>query len=346
MVRRGKSRRGRARRLGIATGRAGRNAAPIAVARRPRRERGIALLATMLATALMTILVVDFTASSSLAYRAAANQANELRALYLARSGVAVGLALLERDSISDAMQQQPYDALTDIWAQPTPPVPIGGGYAAVSIVDEARKLDINQLYNPRTGAVDGNYLQIIARLFEAIGVSTNLIPVIVDWLDPDSVTSPGGAESDYYLRLIPPYEARNGPMPTIGDLRALAGVNDATFMLLTNYLTATPELRINANTAPPEVLAALAPELSNNPSLVQQIVAARQLQPFLVVTDIANLPGIGQFAQDLTPMLTTRSSYFTITGEGDYAGARRRVYATVRRNSNGSSILISWHSD
>src|SRR5579875_1439661 len=38
------------------------------------RERGIALLATMLATALMTILVVDFTTTSSLSYRAAANQ--------------------------------------------------------------------------------------------------------------------------------------------------------------------------------------------------------------------------------------------------------------------------------
>ncbi|MBE3604616.1 type II secretion system minor pseudopilin GspK [bacterium] len=310
------------------------------------RERGIALLATMLATALMTILVVDFTTTSSLSYRAAANQANELRAACLARSGIAVGLAMLERDSMLDATQQQPFDSLNDIWAIPTPPVPVGGGTAGVVVIDEARKLDINLLYNARTGMVDPNYAQIIARLFEMIGVSTDLIPVIVDWLDPDGVVSPGGAEADYYLRLIPPYEPRNGPMPTIGDLRALKGVNDATFMLLANYLTTTPEMRVNANTASPEVLAALTPEMSNNPSLVKEIVAARQVRPFMQITDIANLPGVGQFAQNLTPLLTTRSSYFTIIGEGEYAGARRRVYATVRRNTNGTAMLISWHGD
>ncbi len=313
---------------------------------RRARERGIALLATMLATAMMTILVVDFTTSASLAYRAAANQADELRALYLARSGVQIGLALLERDSISDAMQQQPYDSLADIWAQPAPPIPVDGGVASVAIVDEARKLSINQIYNPRAGAVDENYVQVIARLFEMIGVSTDLIPVIIDWLDPDGVTTPGGAESDFYLRLTPPYEPRNSPMPTIGDLRALKGVDDATFMTLANYLTATPEMRVNANTASPEVLAALTPEMSNNPSLVKEIIGARQMQPFLMITDIANLPGVGQYAQELTPLLTTRSSYFTITGAGEFAGSRRRVYATVRRNSNGSAMLISWHED
>ncbi len=314
---------------------------------RPRgRERGIALLATMLATALMTILVVDFTTTSSLAYRAAANQANELRAECLARSGVAVGLAMLERDAILDAAQQQPFDSLNDIWAIPTPPVPIGGGSAGVVVIDEARKLDINLLYDVRTGAINPNYAQIIARLFETIGVSTDLIPVIIDWLDPDGVTSPGGAEADYYLRLIPPYEPRNGPMPTIGDLRALKGINDATFMLLANYLTATPEMRVNANTASPEVLAALTPEMSNNPEFVKEIIAARQARPFLQITDIANLPGLGQFAQNLTPLLTTRSSYFTIIGEGEYAGARRRVYATIRRNTDGGAMLISWHAD
>jgi general secretion pathway protein K len=317
-----------------------------AIRRAGRPERGIALLATMLAVALMTILVVDFATSSALGYRAAANQANELRALYLARSGVEVGLAVLERDSLSDAQQKTPYDSLSDIWALPVPPISVEGGTVSVSIIDEARKLNINQLYNLRARQVDGKFAQVIARLFEGIGVSTDLIPILVDWLDPDSVDSPGGAEADYYMRLTPPYEPRNGPIPTIGDLRALKGVDDATFMQLAQYLTAVPEARVNANTASPEVLAALTPELSNSPQLVKEIVEARELKPFLVVTDIANLPGLGQFAARLTPLLTTRSAYFTIIGQGEFARARRRIYAVFRRNSNGSAMLISWHED
>ena len=310
------------------------------------RERGIALLATLLAIALMTILVVDFATSAALGYRSAANQANELRALYLARSGIQVGIAVLERDSINDALQKTPFDSLNEVWALQLPPIPVEGGSVSVSIVDEARKLNINQLYNLRARQIDDKFAQVIARLFEGIGVTTDLIPIIADWIDPDSVDSPGGAEADYYLRLMPPYEPRNGPMPTVGDLRALKGMDDATFIRLASYLTTMPETRVNANTASPEVLAALTPELSNNPKLVQEIIAAREFHPFLAVTDIANLPGIGQFAQHLTPLLTTRSAYFTIIGQGQFAGARRRIYATFRRNSNGSAMLISWHED
>jgi general secretion pathway protein K len=317
------------------------------VIRRGRRpERGIALLATMLAVALMTILVVDFTTSSALGYRSAANQADELRALYLARSGIQVGIAVLERDSLSDAQQKTSYDSLSDVWAVPVPPIPIEGGTVSVSIIDEARKLNINELYNLRSRQVDGKFAQVIARLFEGLGISTDLIPVIVDWLDPDSVDSPGGAEANYYLALKPPYEPRNGPMPTIGDLRALKGVDDATFMQLAQYLTATPEALVNANTASSEVLGALTPELSNSPELVKEIIAARESRPFLTLTDIANLPGIGQFAPRLTPLLPTRSAYFTRIGEGQFAGARRRIYAVIRRNTNGSAMLISWHED
>jgi len=310
-----------------------------------RNERGIALLATLLAVALMTVLVVDFTTSAALGYRSAANQADQLRAYYLARSGIAAGLAELELDSFNDALQQTPHDGLDESWAQPTPPIPVDNGTVTLSVVDEARKIDINLLLDPRTGAMNPLYSEIVLRLFANIGVSPDLIPIIVDWLDPDSVESSGGAEADYYLSLTPPYEPRNGPMPTIGDMRMLKGMDDATFMTLSRFLTTMPEPRVNANTAPPEVLAALVPELANNPELVKEIVAAREMRPFLTITDITNLPGVGSLA-DLGRLLNTRSTYFTITGQGDFAGARKRIYATFRRNMNGTAMLMNWHED
>jgi general secretion pathway protein K len=308
-----------------------------------KSERGIALLVTMMALALMTLLVMDFTTVASLGYRSAAGQANELRAEYLARSAIGVGLSLLSSDAQQDAATKTPHDGLDESWATPFPPVPLGGGLAQISIVDEARKIDINLLINPRTGQSNPMYLGILERLFTNIGVSPDIIPAIVDWLDPDSIESPGGAEADYYLRLIPPYEPRNGPMPTIGDLRMIKGVDDATFILLQQFLTAAPETHVNINTAPPEVIAALVPELSNDTSIVKEIVQARSVQPFLAVTDVGNLSGMGDAGQALMKLITTRSAYFTLTGVGVFAGARRRITTTFRRNANGTSMLASW---
>jgi general secretion pathway protein K len=298
----------------------------------------------MMALALMALLVMDFTSAASLGYRAAAGQANQLRAEYLARSAIGVGLSLLSEDARQDALSKTPHDGLDEQWAMPYPPVPLGGGVAQVSIVDEARKIDINLLINPRTGQPNPIYLGIIERLFTNIGVSPALVPAIVDWLDPDSIESPGGAEADYYLTLIPPYEPRNGPMPTIGDLRMIKGVDDATFFRLQQFLTTEPEPRVNINTAPPEVIAALLPQLSDNISMVKEIIQARTVQPFLMITDVGNLAGLGDIATPLMRLITTRSAYFTLTGVGIFAGSRQRVIGTFRRNANGTAMLANWH--
>jgi general secretion pathway protein K len=312
----------------------------------PPAARGVALLATMLAVALMTLLVVDFATTVSLSYRSAQNQADELKAGYLARSAIAVGLALLEQDSFHDLLSPMPYDALTEPWAQPFPPIPLSGGTVKVAIVDEARKLNLNDLYNPQNHAVNNDKEAIFARLTELLGISPNLVPEVEDWLNPARTESPGGAGEAYYLRLKPPYEPRSGPMPTTADLRALKGMDDATFLELANYVTVSQENAVNINTASPELISALSPDFADNPKLVQEIVTVRMIRPFTNITDLGNLPGVGQFITDISGQLSTRSNYFTIIGEGDFAGARRRVYATFQRDSNGSAALTAWHED
>lgn len=316
------------------------------VVRWRKDQRGVALLATLLAIALMTLIVMDFMTSSALGYLSAANQANQLRAEYLARSAVNVGLALLAQDSRQDAMMKTPFDSLADVWATPFPPISINGGKVSLGITDEASKFDINQIIN-MNGQANNAAVERLVRLFTILGVNPQIVPAIIDWIDRDSVDTPnGGAEADFYLRLTPPYEPRNGPMPTIGDLRMVRGIDDATFMKLRNYLTVMPEIRVNANTASPEVLACLEPELAENPKLVETIIAARMVRPFTAITDVTNLPGIGTFGVRLTQVLTTRSVFFTIAGMGTYAGARKLVYSTFRRNGNGTGALASWQED
>src|SRR6266852_8570341 len=112
---------------------------------RHKHDRGIALLATLLAIPLMTMLVVEFSTSAVLGYRAAANQADELRAYYLARSGIQIGLAVLAHDSFGKSLAKHQYDSLDQVWARPIAPIPVEGGIVSMSIVDEDRKLDINK---------------------------------------------------------------------------------------------------------------------------------------------------------------------------------------------------------
>ena len=375
------------------------------IMRRVKEERGIALLATMLAIAMMTIIVIDFTSSSAMGYLSAANHANDIRAEYLARSGINMGLALIAQDTRTQMAAQQnnaqglngsgQVDSFASVWALPFPPMPVNGGRVQLSVVDEARKFNINKLINyvsgqqgmfgqptplgqstpigvatpvaspvpgqvnpggtnipgvGQPGQINQNAVMQLTRLVMLLGISPEIIPPIIDWLDPDSIETQGGAEADYYMRLMPPYEPRNGPMPTLGDLRLIRGIDDATFTKLRNYLTVQPETAININTAPPEVIACLSDSLANNPRTVEQIVDARNIRPFTNTNDVVNLLG-GAAAQgttqdSLTKDLTVRTTYFSITGMGWYAGARRLVFATFRRNGDGTGTLSSWQEE
>ncbi len=313
------------------------------VTRLRKSERGVALLAVLLGIALMTLIVVDFAMTSGLGFVSAANQANELRASYLARSAVSIGLGLLAADARADATSQTPTDSLSEVWAVPFPPMPLEGGNVSLSIVDEARKLPINAMV--QNGIPNQPAILKIQRLFTILNVKVDLVQGIVDWITPN-----GNAQNsnigDYYLALKPPYQPRYGAMPTIGDLQMVQGFNEAVFNRVSPFLTVMPEPAVNANTASPQVIAALEPQLMEDQKIVQEIIEARAIRPFSQPTDIMNLPDLGDVAQLLSKDVDMRSQFFTINGMGTYAGARKIITATFHRETNGIGTLAAWHED
>jgi len=313
------------------------------VTRLRKSERGVALLAVLLGIALMTLIVVDFAMTSGLGCVSAANQANELRASYLARSAVSIGLGLLAADARADATSQTPTDSLSEVWAVPFPPMPLEGGNVSLSIVDEARKLPINAMV--QNGIPNQPAILKIQRLFTILNVKVDLVQGIVDWITPN-----GNAQNsnigDYYLALKPPYQPRYGAMPTIGDLQMVQGFNEAVFNRVSPFLTVMPEPAVNANTASPQVIAALEPQLMEDQKIVQEIIEARAIRPFSQPTDIMNLPDLGDVAQLLSKDVDMRSQFFTINGMGTYAGARKIITATFHRETNGIGTLAAWHED
>src|SRR5208283_1340389 len=134
----------------------------------------------------------------------------------------------------------------------------------------------------------------------------------IIDWITPSGANSTGGT-GDFYMGLVPPYQPRYGPMPTIGDLQMVKGFNEAIFNRVSAFLTVMPEPQVNANTASPQVLASLEPELMEDQKIVQEIIEARTIRPFSQTTDIMNLPDIGPVGQRLAQDVVERSQFFTI---------------------------------
>jgi type II secretory pathway component PulK len=147
--------------------------------------------------------------------------------------------------------------------------------------------------------------------------------------------------------------------MPTLGDLRMIKGIDDATFMKLRNYLTVAPEPGVNVNTAPPEVLACLSEQIANNPNGVKAVLEQRAIRPFSNAGEATSLLTSGAPLGAGQPLgtggqnnnqnnlaLTTTTTYFSITGVGTYAGARRLVFATFKRNGDGTGTLSSWQEE
>jgi DNA uptake protein ComE-like DNA-binding protein len=54
--------------------------------------------------------------------------------------------------------------------------------------------------------------------------MTPELAAAIVDWRDNDDSASAGGAESETYARLRPPYLCKNAPFDTVDELRLVAG--------------------------------------------------------------------------------------------------------------------------
>jgi general secretion pathway protein K len=321
---------------------------------RRKNERGVALLAVLLGIALMTLIVVDFAIVSGLGFVSAATQANELRASYLARSGVHIGLAMLAADvrnklqTQTPSNRQPPPDSLQDAWAVPFPPMPLEGGAVSISIIDEARKLNINSMIQIQNGQVSVNQaaVQKVQRLFQVLDVDIELIPGIIDWITPVGSNTGGGNSADFYMGLKPPYQPRYGPMPTIGDLQMVKGFNESIFNRLSPFLTVMPELAVNINTAPPQVLAAMEPELMEDQKIVAGILDTRAIRPFSLATDIQNnIPGLsGDVATRLSRDVQMRSGAFTVNATGAYAGARKFIIATFHRENSGIGTLAAWH--
>ena len=340
----------------------------------PNKQRGAALL---IALVIMTIAIgisANIMFRQQLHTRLASNISNLEQAYPYATAIEDWSRTLLARD-FEDS---QDSDNLTEAWATEIPPIPIPGGSMTGRLYDLQAKLNLNNLFPPEKPIeaepeppVEGappptpeelrlikdqnRYIiakQRITRLMEtidseeAIGPALNFADTVQDWIDEDSETNPGGAESDYYQTQDPSYNTANSFLVNDTELRLLKDIDTDAYKLLRKYVTTLPEYAdINVNTASIEVFQAL----GFTPEAAENIISVREEDPFQSMEDFLALAVVNeaiQSTEDEEPAvyeqnLSVTSNYFLLQGEVNIGTARLYINSILYRK-DGKVIIVS----
>ena len=212
-------------------------------------QKGIAILTAVFYTALASVLAVSLMSAMQLEIRRTGNIIDNDRAYAFGLGVEAWVKQILLRD---DAKK----DSLDEDWAVILPPITVEGGQIAGHIEDLQGRFNINNL------VVEGKRsepdIQQFNRLLLLLGISPEITPAIVDWLDEDNEPSfPDGAEDEFYYGQPVPYRAANRVMAGPSELRLVKGITAIIYEQLAPYVFTLPErTTINVNTATAAVLA------------------------------------------------------------------------------------------
>ncbi len=341
---------------------------------RTQSRSGIALIIVMLVIMVLAVLAGGFAYSVKVETTLARNASHDADYEWFGRSGVE-----LARFVVAQSMQipTEPYDALNQKWAGgpmgtnealaavSLTNVTLGAGTFNVKITDCERKVNIN--------AADPIILGQALKLCGVdVSEASQISDSILDWIDPDDQPRLSGAESDYYLGLNPPYQAKNGPLDDLTELMLIRGVtpdmffgtdlskidvprsvtgralvmNKYTGPIYTNALrdmfTTTSMRSVNLNTASALVLQVVLGVDANTAQAIISYRAGPDGQdgteddvPFRVPNQLSAVAGINpQAVAQIGQRVSVRSATFEVEVEVDISGQKRTMVALIYRGN------------
>ncbi len=312
-------------------------------------QRGFALLAVTLVLALLGVVATELAFSMRLQAAMVRSYKDAVLARHLAEAGIQQGI----REVLSDATVhgldedgQVVFYKVAQAGAapQPLPKLPrshvqLGPGEFSYRITDEEARMNLNSGQRAR-----------LDRLLTLLGVEKEQRDVITDsiddWRDANDLRRMNGAESDYYLQLPVPYNARNSSLQDEAELLQIKGItpelyhgHDDTPGLVDLVTVRGRGLLVNLNTAPKLILQAG----GLGDAEVDNILQSRAMNPYASVPVLyTTRPGI---------RFSVGSVTFRIEAEGLIAGEpRARQVAIVRRQPGAQAgaptlIVYSWKS-
>lgn len=311
-----------------------------------RRERGTALVITLLVITTLVGLTIAFSEDAGVELSLATYSAGEWHAYQVALAGYHMARALLEAD------EDKNVDSLVEAWAEfgaaSLPKDFLKEATFSGRIVDESGKLNLNLLKNA-AGDIDERGQERLLRVFTSLGLEEARAVAILDWLDADDIQRLDGAENDYYQGLPQPYPCANGPFLTLKQIflvKGLAGLSQdkggkAEGAGILDCLTIYSDGKININTAPQQVLQGL--DEGIDATVAESILNYRKDKAFQRVDELRTAAGLSDTVFNrFRDAIGVRSSAFLLDMEGRHQEAVCRIRAVVVRDGVKTK-LVYW---
>ena len=287
--------------------------APPHAIRTPQRavrtpQRGVAIVLAMGVAALAALAATAILVSQSTWSRQAGLAAGQVQAQLLIQAGLDWARALL-----SDDRRASIVDHPGEPWALQLPPIPVENGNLAGRIEDQQGKFNLNNLL--RAGKVDPAQLAYFRRLLSILALPPALADALSERIGADS-------------RLL----------TDLDELTLVSGFDENVRARLSPFVTALPRFTsVNANTATPEVLAAVIDGLDLDGA--RALVAQRERAHFRMFSDFFSQLPPGLIVP--TENISVSSDFFIATMQVTIGAAQARGSAMLARGHTGWPAIV-----
>lgn len=299
----------------------------------PDRQRGVAIITALLVVMLAASIAAFLLSQQSHALTRTARATERAQAMLFAPPTLDYARSLVAKLSKDQVDLSQP-------WVQGLRAIPVDGAMASGLLRDEGGLFNLNNLVKADGKASEPD-VQAFARLLTALKLDPNLANTVTDWIDSDDEPRTGGAENGTYFSQPTPYRAANQRLLFVDELIRVQGFDAQTVNRLRPFVTALPaRSKININTAPQEVLAALLPDVA--PDALSALVRTRVTRPLVKIDgDDGVRASLGKVPDAALAMLDNKSAFMTASIAIDYAGTQVRQSALLfRGNEKWPSII------
>ena len=322
--------------------------------RRGNEREGMALLTVLLLVAVMSVVAVAILDDVRFSVRRATNLEFQSQAQWYA-----AGVENLAHGQIARLLAAGPVRTpLEPAWNGRPMSFPIDGGTLTATVTDGQACFNLNSLalgVGEDLTARPLGAAQFLA-LGRAVGAPDSrmraITDALTDWLDADTTPSPLGAEDGAYAGLATPYRTGGAMLAEVSELRAVKGVDAATYRRLRPYLCALPTSRLsplNVNTLTPDQ-APLLTMLTNGAVGVEQaraVIAARPRDGWADAAAFWAQPALAAVQVDLEArdQITVLTRFFDLRVDVELGGSRAVRTALLEAGSDGRvrTVIQRW---
>lgn len=308
-----------------------------------QQQRGVALLTILIMVVLATLLAASIVRQQGELLEDTQRLMQTNQGLAYSDAAEQLAASLLRPRPTPNG--QPPIDTLHDSWALPLPAQPIEGGFIRAQLQDDNRRFNVNSLTQP-DGSVNPAARQVFERLLKKLALDPQLADAVIDWQDPDQITTGSlGAENDFYRSQPRGYTAGNQMFADVAQLQLVRGMAGTAYRQLLPYVTALPrhETKINVNTADPFLLSCLAESLVAA-DVTNQIQQRRtQLQDFHDLDEFWTLPAFAKVdataKTQLNSLIDVRSDHFELTTDVQMGERHRYQQSRLVTQDDGVKV-------